>query len=111
MANRDLTPQECEILKQSLLSEAEYEALTQIFKIMADSNRLRIFTILSIQEVCVDDLRVLLDMSQSAVSHQLASLRKMNLVKVRKEGKHSFYSLSDGHVMQIFTQALEHVRE
>lgn len=97
--------------KDELLEEGEYQALSQLFKMFADPTRLRIFTVLSKGELCVDDLRTVLGMSQSAISHQLSSLRKMNLVKTRRVAQSIFYSLSDDHVMQIFKQALEHVRE
>ena len=100
-----------EKLKKNLLLEEEYEDLSQLFKMFADPTRLRIFTILSKGEIKVDDLRKTLDMSQSAISHQLSSLRKLNLVKTRREGQSIYYSLSDDHVMQIFMQALDHVRE
>lgn len=99
------------LFKKALLDEAEYQDLSQLFKMFADPTRLRIFTVLSKGELCVGDLRSVLDMSQSAISHQLSSLRKLNLVKTRREAQHIYYSLSDDHVMQIFQQALEHVRE
>lgn len=102
---------EIEKLKKELLSENEYQDLSQLFKMFADPTRLRIFTVLSNGELCVGDLKSVLDMSQSAISHQLSSLRKLNLVKTRREAQHIYYSLSDDHVMQIFKQALDHVRE
>lgn len=97
--------------KATLLVEEEYQDLSQLFKMFADPTRLRIFTVLSQGEFCVDHLRRILDMSHSAISHQLSSLRKLNLVKTRREAQNIYYSLSDDHVMQIFKQALEHVRE
>ena len=98
-------------LKEKLLFENEYEALSQLFKMFADPTRLKIFTILSQGEIRVDDLRLTLGMSQSAISHQLSSLRKLNLVKTRRVAQSIYYSLSDDHVMQIFSQALDHIRE
>lgn len=102
---------ELELLKESLLLEDEYEGLSQLFKMFADPTRLKIFTILSQGEIRVDDLRQVLDMSQSAISHQLSSLRKLNLVKTRRVAQSIYYSLSDEHVMQIFRLALVHIRE
>lgn len=102
---------EYDTLKLQLLAEHEYEDLSQLFKMFADPTRLRIFTVLSQGEIRVDDLRQVLDMSQSAISHQLSSLRKMNLVKTRRVAQSMYYSLSDDHVMQIFKQALVHIRE
>lgn len=97
--------------KEMLLEEEEYQDLALLFRMFADPTRLRIFTVLSKGELCVGDLKTVLDMSQSAISHQLASLRKLNLVKTRRDAQHIYYSLSDDHVMQIFKQALDHVRE
>ncbi len=111
MEDRDLTLEECQKIQEALLSQDEYEKLSRLFMIMSNPTRLKIFSLLAVQELCVDDLYTILDMTQSAVSHQLAALRNANLVKARKAGKHVFYSLSDHHVMEIFTQALDHVRE
>lgn len=98
-------------LKESMLSEDTYSDLSLLFKMFADPTRLRIFSALSTRTMKVEDLTEVLDMTQSAISHQLASLRKMNLVRTEKVGRNVFYSLSDDHVMQIFKQALEHVEE
>lgn len=98
-------------LQNQLLSKEEYERLSTLFKMLADPTRLKIFTILAQREVCVDDLASLLGMTQSAISHQLSSLRRTNLVKAEKIGKHSLYSLADDHVMQIFSQAYDHIHE
>lgn len=98
-------------LKDSMLSEDTYSDLSLLFKMFADPTRLRIFSALSNSTMKVEDLTEVLDMTQSAISHQLASLRKMNLVRTEKVGRNVFYSLSDDHVMQIFKQALEHVEE
>ncbi len=98
-------------LKESMLSEDTYSDLSLLFKMFADPTRLRIFSALSNSTMKVEDLTEVLDMTQSAISHQLASLRKMNLVRTEKVGRNVFYSLSDDHVMQIFKQALEHVEE
>lgn len=107
----DLSKAEYDDIRNSMYDLDTYADLSQLFKMLADPTRLKIFTILSQKEVCVEDITTLLDMTQSAISHQLASLRKTNLVKVRKVGKHAFYSLADEHVMQIFKQALDHIQE
>ena len=98
-------------LKDSLLTDEIYSDLSLLFKMFADPTRLRIFSVLSKGTVKVEDLALTLEMSQSAVSHQLSSLRKMNLVRTEKVGRNVFYTLADDHVMQIFMQALEHVVE
>ncbi|TDQ42574.1 ArsR/SmtB family transcription factor [Aureibacillus halotolerans] len=79
------------------------------FKAFSDPTRLRIIDALLQKELCVHDLTVLLDMGQSAVSHQLRSLRNMRIVKRRKEGKTVYYSLDDRHIEEIFLQTLQHI--
>ena len=111
MELRELNSQELEALQDTLYTEGTYEDLAQLFKMFADPTRLRIFNVLAQKTVRVDDLKDILGMTQSAISHQLASLRKLNLVKVNRVGKYSYYSLADDHVMEIFQQALDHVLE
>ncbi|WP_159649328.1 ArsR/SmtB family transcription factor [Erysipelothrix aquatica] len=111
MEHKLMTVEERKAVQETLHSEKHYTDLSMLFKMFADATRLKIFTVLSQKEVSVDDLKEILNMTQSAVSHQLASLRKLNLVKVTKVGKYSYYSLADDHVMEIFKQALDHVQE
>ena len=85
--------------------------LAEFFKVFADSTRMKILWALHESELCVCDIAVVLDMTKSAVSHQLKYLRDANLVKFRKEGKIVYYSLSDNHVKKIFEMALEHLEE
>ena len=92
-----------------LLSNTEAELLSQLFKAMGDPTRLKIISILSQKELCVLDIAEKLDMTQSAISHQLRLLRNLRLVKYRKEGKQAIYSLDDCHVMELFGQGLEHI--
>lgn len=96
---------------RSLLINSEYDQLSQLFKMFSDPTRLKIFTVLAQGECQVTRLSLILEMSQSAISHQLAQLRKMRLVKTRRSGKNIYYSLDDSHVMEIFQQALNHIRE
>lgn len=85
--------------------------LSDFYKIMGDSTRLRIIEILANKELCVCDIAEKLDMTQSAISHQLKALRTANLVKTKKEGKCVFYSLADKHVNIIFEYGKEHILE
>lgn len=85
--------------------------LTELFRIFADSTRIRILYVLLESEMCVCDIAVLLGMTQSAISHQLRALKNARLVKSRREGKTVFYSLADDHVKTIIDQGLEHVSE
>lgn len=98
-------------LKEGLLASEDYERLSMLFKMFADPTRLKILTALSQNTLNVDNLKDVVSMSQSAISHQLASLRKMDLVRSHKVGKKVYYSLADDHVMQIFQQALDHIFE
>ena len=85
--------------------------LTELFRIFADSTRIRILYVLLESEMCVCDIAVLLGMTQSAISHQLRALKNARLVKSRRDGKTVFYSLTDDHVKTIIDQGLEHVSE
>jgi ArsR family transcriptional regulator len=113
----DLCDQTC--IHQSLLEkvnatmpeETELYDLSELFKVFGDSTRIRILFVLFEAEVCVCDLAQVLNMTQSAISHQLKILRQSKLVKSRREGKSVFYSLADSHVRTIIAQGLEHIEE
>lgn len=77
----------------------------------ADPTRLKILDALAKRELCVQDLCVLLEMQQSAVSHQLATLRQSRLLRYEKRGKQVYYALNDEHIMKIFQFAYEHIKE
>lgn len=85
--------------------------LSSFFKIMGDSTRIKLLWALDLSEMCVNDLSVLLNMTKSAVSHQLKSLRQAKLVKGKKIGKNVFYSLDDEHIKTVLEMALEHIKE
>lgn len=82
--------------------------LSQIFKSLSDPTRLKIIYALSKAELCVTDIATYLDMSQSAISHQLSILRNQELVKSKRVGRRSIYSLDDEHVLSLFNQGYEH---
>jgi len=84
--------------------------LAETFKVLGDATRVRILSALCDGELCVNDLAESLEMSQSAVSHQLRVLRNLHLVRARKEGRQVFYVLDDDHVLSLFAQGLDHVR-
>lgn len=100
-----------EHVKRNMPPEGELYELSDFFKVLGDSTRTKIISALNIGEMCVCDLAVLLNMTKSAISHQLKALKLADLVKSRKEGKVVFYSLSDDHVKGIFDEGLEHIRE
>lgn len=86
-------------------------SLAELFKVFGDTTRVRIICALFESELCVCDIAEILGMGQSAISHQLRLLRNSHLVRVRREGKSSFYSLDDEHVRLLFEQGLNHVKE
>lgn len=85
--------------------------LADLFKVLGDSTRVRILSALFQAEMCVCDISALLNMSQSAISHQLRVLKQTRLVKNRRDGKVVYYSLDDEHVKSIFDQGLIHINE
>ena len=85
--------------------------LAEFFRVFGDSSRIRILYELLKGEKCVQDISQNLNLSQSAVSHQLQTLRVNRLVKYRKEGRTVFYSLDDDHIFSIINQGMEHIEE
>lgn len=100
-----------ESVRNRMLEEEEYLDLSDVFKLFGDPTRLMILHALEQQELCVCDLAALLNLTKSAVSHQLKGLRIANLVKFRREGQNVYYSLSDSHVRSIIDIGLEHLHE
>lgn len=99
------------IVQEKMPQEEELYDLAELFKVFGDSTRIRILFVLFEAEVCVCDLAEALNMTQSAISHQLRILKQSRLVKSRREGKSIFYSLADSHVWTIINQGLEHIEE
>jgi ArsR family transcriptional regulator, lead/cadmium/zinc/bismuth-responsive transcriptional repressor len=98
-----------EIRQNRLLDAETANRLAEIFKALSDPTRLRIIGMLLDNQVSVQGLEAALGMSQSAISHQLRTLRQLNLVRFRKEGRFVYYVLDDGHVRELFRQGLLHV--
>ncbi len=99
------------LISRNMPDEDELYDLAELFKVFGDSTRIRILFVLFEAEVCVCDLAQALNMTQSAISHQLKILKQNKLVKSRREGKSVFYSLADGHVRTIIAQGREHIEE
>ena len=99
-----------QVLRQMPDDEKLYD-LAELFKVFADSTRVKILYALFEAELCVCDIAQLLGLTQSAVSHQLRVLKAGRLVKPRKEGKTVFYSLADDHVRTLIAQGMEHIEE
>lgn len=110
---------DCEVIHEDVVNYVstqmpeteEFSKLADFFKMFSDGTRLRILWALECREMCVCDLAVLLNMTKSAISHQLKSLRLSNLVKFRREGKVVYYSLADDHVKGILDQGFVHINE
>ena len=97
-------------VKENMNDKEELTKLADFFKIFGDSTRINILSALNQHEMCTCDLAVLLNMTKSAISHQLRILKNAKLVKSRREGRNVFYSLNDKHVQDIFEIGLEHIR-
>ncbi|MDD2534460.1 MAG: metalloregulator ArsR/SmtB family transcription factor [Eubacteriales bacterium] len=110
---------DCEVIHQDVVnqvrstlpSEESLYDLAELYKVFGDSTRIKILWSLDAAEMCVCDIAVLLNMTQSSISHQLRILKQAHLVKNRKEGKIVFYSLDDEHVRQILDQGMIHLTE
>ena len=99
------------LVHEQMPDEDELYDLAELFKVFGDSTRIRILFVLFEAEVCVCDLAEALNMTQSAISHQLRILKQSKLVTSRRDGKQVFYSLADGHVRTIIAQGREHIEE
>lgn len=99
------------MVKDRMPEEEKLYDLAELFKVFGDSTRIKILWALAESDMCVCDIAALLNMTQSAISHQLRILKQARLVKFRKDGKIVYYSLDDSHVKQIFEQGLVHINE
>jgi DNA-binding transcriptional ArsR family regulator len=109
----------CDVIHESIVNDVkakmqsrdDYIQLASLFKLFGDGTRVQILHALEQSEMCVCDLAVLLGITNSAVSHQLKTLRLANLVKFRREAQIVYYSLADNHVREIIEKGFEHLRE
>lgn len=110
---------DCEVIHEDVVTavkdrmpgDGKVRELAEFFKVFGDGTRIRVLWALDHAELCVCDIAVLLNMTKSAISHQLRVLRESKLVKTRREGKVVYYSLADHHVKEIFEKAVEHLDE
>ena len=98
-------------IKQNQPSDEPLYNLADLYKIFGDTTRIKILYALSCSEMCVGDIAEVLEMSVSAISHQLRTLKQAHLVSFRRQGKTSFYSLADDHVGAIIKKGMEHINE
>ncbi len=100
-----------EKVKNNFLDEHTLTSMSNFYKAFADSTRIKIINALSIHKMCVCDIASLLNMTKSAVSHQLKYLKKLNIISPQKQGKIVFYNLADKHVEKLFKICHEHIKE
>lgn len=98
-------------VKENLINDEEIFDLAELFKVFADSTRMKIICALKEKELCVGEIAFITNTTQSAISHQLRVLKQAKLVKYRKEGKVVYYSLDDDHVNEIVMKGREHIEE
>lgn len=106
LVSEELTP-----LQKIILDPEKAQRMAEFFSLLGDYNRLRILSLLAKKELCVCDLATVLEMSESAVSHQLRILRAMRLVKNNKIGRRVYYHLCDHHVLDLYRSVAEHLDE
>ena len=119
MNKKTITLCECDDIHEDVINKTKNDMpeeeilydLAELFKVFVDTTRIKILYALFSNEMCVCDIAKLLNMTQSAISHQLRVLKQARLVKFRKEGKTVYYSLDDIHVSQIFDCGLHHIME
>ena len=98
-------------IKKDMPADEQLQDLGDLFKVFGDTTRIKIMYALYEGEMCVCAISELLNMTQSAISHQLKTLKDANLVSARREGKEMYYSLSDEHVKSIIAEGFEHITE
>jgi ArsR family transcriptional regulator, lead/cadmium/zinc/bismuth-responsive transcriptional repressor len=111
MATFSTSPSSAVDLVGEIVSVPQAQVLAETFQVLGDPTRVRIVHALSLSELCTSDLASLVGMSESAVSHQLRTLRQLHVVRSRRKGKLVYYSLADDHVRRLFEQGLEHALE
>ena len=119
MEERAINTCECNYIHEDIVNETKDKMpedemlydLAELFKVFGDTTRIKILYALFSNEMCVCDIANLLNMTQSAISHQLRVLKQARLVKFRKDGKTVYYSLDDSHISQIFNCGLNHIQE
>ena len=104
-----LFPEVVDAVQNTMPRDTDIDKVASFFKVLGDQTRIRILFALKEKEMCAGDIAVLLNMTKSAVSHQLAVMRNMHQVRSRREGKNIFYSLDDQHIVDIIEEALIHM--
>lgn len=111
VSNHSVDVNSLDYLRQAVLDNNKAQQMAEFFRLLGDGNRLRILSLLAKQDLCVCDLANLLEMSESAVSHQLRTLRSLRLVSYNKRGRKVYYRLLDHHVLELYQSVAEHLDE
>ncbi|QKF59655.1 ArsR/SmtB family transcription factor [Aliarcobacter lanthieri] len=101
--------EEFDRVKENLVNEEILYDVAELFKAFADTTRIKIISVLQEEELCVGAISELLNMSQSAISHQLKALKNAKIIKSKKLGKWVYYSLDDDHIKRIYDMGLDHI--
>ena len=101
----------CDRVLKDMPDEERLYDLAELFKVFGDTTRIRILYVLFESEMCVCDIAEILNMTQSAISHQLRALKQARLVRNRRAGKQIYYFLADDHVRTIIGQGMDHITE
>ena len=109
--NTNLNEKDILAIREKRLSATSFQTLSKFYSIFADPTRLTLVSLLSENELCVNDIALIMDRSQSRVSHQLAILRNRDIVTYYRKGKKVLYTLTDNHIKDLFKTGLEHVSE
>ena len=109
--NTNLNEKDILAIREKRLSSTSFQTLSKFYSIFADPTRLTLVSLLSENELCVNDIALIMDRSQSRVSHQLAILRNRDIVTYYRKGKKVLYTLTDNHIKDLFKTGLEHVSE
>lgn len=109
--NTNLNEKDILAIREKRLSPTSFQTLSKFYSVFADPTRLTLVSLLSENELCVNDIALIMDRSQSRVSHQLAILRNRDIVTYYRKGKKVLYTLTDNHIKDLFKTGLEHVSE
>lgn len=109
--NHSVDIEDLNCLRHEALNTNKAQQMAEFFRLLGDANRLRILSLLAQRDLCVCDLATMLEMSESAVSHQLRTLRSLRLVSYEKCGRKVYYRLLDHHVLKLYQSVAEHLDE
>lgn len=110
-SNHSVDVENLDTLRHKALELVKAQQMAEFFRMLGDANRLRILSLLAKRDLCVCDLAALLEMSESAVSHQLRTLRSLRLVSYKKRGRKVYYRLLDHHIWELYQSVAEHLDE